>query len=156
MKPCLILAAFLISLSIKSQTKVFPIDKSGSANKDMYQYFDHSTGKVFMCMHCKEKEEVNNVSAKIKGNKLFMATNATVNFNEKQTQMSVEKENKLIDLGYLTKDNKIIATKDGKWDEKAKTAYIKDHKVYDANDKLMGEIEGEDIYGAFWYLFITK
>ena len=126
---------FLATTSIlKAQTTVYTI-KNGAKDKDHYYYFEHSTGKVYECYLCDQKGRMPGFTIKIEGNKIYRVD---------------EKTEKKVEIGFMTADKRILRVREGIESEANKPSadYIKDKKIYNSANNLIGIIEGNEMYGA--------
>ncbi len=155
MKTLILLSGLTIASSLKGQTTVYAVNSDGKIEKNNYDYFEKSTGKIFKCMQCsltlKDIKPVNNAVIKIVDNKVY-ACGKRAHYDEKAKIFSLDSVETETEIGYLTSDKKIIHLKNGIESDKTTAPYIKDNKIYTSTNKLIKQIDGEEIYGAASYL----
>jgi hypothetical protein len=153
MKSIIIFLALIISLSLRSQTTVYGVRSDGTLDKSSYEYYDHASGKVlkFHKDIPSGKDTVHNVTLRIISNKIY-SYGKRGHFTENPKGLVVDKIETTVEIGYLTSDKKIINLKNGEPTDEALAPYIKDNKIFSADNKIIAFIEGQEIYGAASYL----
>jgi hypothetical protein len=143
----------------QTTTTVYAATPEGLPNKKQYIFFEYAN--FFICDSCKEEFTADSMFEKFKSVTFFEHT-ITIYLN-KFKEIS---EAKLI-FGFLTEDKKITMGKgefeDKQWkvydptaEEILNAPYIFNKKVYDHNGNIIAIIEGEEKYGAAWYLLTSK
>lgn len=133
MRVFILSVALCIASKLNSQTTVYLAKADGSADPTRYYYFEHNTGKIFTCFKCVEKEAYTEVSLKVQENTVSLCKAEVTNPG----------------VGFLTRSKKIVRVNK---QYEIHTAYIKEGKIYNSENKIVGVIDGDDIYGAAWYL----
>jgi hypothetical protein len=153
MKKIILFFALITGLSLNSQTRIYSANADGTIDKTSYQVYDHSTGKIMV----RNKnippgnDTVHNVIIRISANKIYTYGKQS-HFTQNPKAIITDKEETTTEIGYLTADKKIIHIKNGEAVNEAVAPYIKDNKIYSSDNKVIGFIEGQDIYGAASYL----
>lgn len=155
MKQIILLFLLLTGIYVRSQTTVYFVKADGTKDPDNYESYEHGSGKIYSCYRCqengKEKSLLVGTNLDVQGSKIYI-------FGKKPDRTGKDTtknyEPKIIKVGFLMPNKKIVEEIDGKA-SKYKPAYIKDNKVYSPDNKLIAIIEGEEIYGAAFYL-LTK
>ncbi len=144
------------AFKVNAQTTVYAATPEGLPNKSKYYFFEYAN--LFVCDSCKEGFKDDGSFERFK----------TVHFNNDQIIIHFgPKSDKgtMMFHGYFTNEKKIfygIYDKDGNEvfapkQEEIKTApYIYDKKIYDSEGKVIAFIEGEEKYGAAWYLLTAR
>ena len=160
MKTILTFFAILLTSVNYSQTYIYAEKEDGT--KDITNYYYFIADQVFKCENCKEA---------LKDSKSF-EKDIKVNINNNEITIE-EKDLDLDDpktkMAFLTDSKKIIYTKkdvleDGRiiysnevTPEMEKNApYIKENTIFNSENKIIGIINGKEIYAVAWYLLSKK
>jgi hypothetical protein len=147
-----IILLLLSAFETNAQTTVYAATPEGLPNKKKYYFFEYAN--FFVCDSCKEGFKDGESFEKFKAiyitkDHIMIRVGATNNGPQKTLH------------GYLTNEKKIFFgtySSDGKeifdpTEEQIKNApYIYDKKIFDADGNIIAFIEGEEKYGAAWYL----
>ena len=155
MKHFILLALFGLTSLGRSQTTVYFVKADGTKDTDNYESYEQGSGKIYSCYKCKEngkdKELLVGTNLDVQGSKIYIFGRKPDRTGKDTTKVF---EPKIIKVGFLMPNKKIVEEIDGKA-SKYKSAWIKDNKIYSPDGKLIAIIDGEEIYGAAFYL-LTK
>lgn len=145
---------------LRSQTTVFAATSEGLIDRTNYCTFKY--GKFSICNNCRESfrdsiafEEYNTV--------VFLDDHITLQLKKPEGP-----QNPHMVFGYVTDEKKVLFAKVEKKDEIIyisfesdaedirNAVYIYDKKVFNSNGNIIAFIEGEEKYGAAWYLLTAR
>ncbi len=157
----IVLIIVLLSTKLFSQTTVYAATSEGVPDKNNYYTFYYD--KVFICNNCKEP---------FKNETSFEKYKAVI-FNGKDIMIHFTKEFDVTDsntiIGFINEEKKVLfgkitmtgnggftETYDPTPEEEKSAPYLHDKKVFNSNGTIIAFIEGEEKYGAAWYLLTSK
>jgi hypothetical protein len=157
LKTLLCLFGLLAAFTIRSQTALyFYKTADNTILQNDYVYVDQASGKLFACKVSaegkKESKPVHiypyrSTTIEINSNKIYAWVRAY--HRDEKTKIMVENstETKLM-LGYITEDKKIINYGGNISNTEATAFYIKDNKIYNSDNTIIREFEGEENYAV--------
>ncbi len=156
----LLLFTILFATKLFSQTTVYAVTPGGAPDNNRYYTFYYD--KIFICDNCKEPFKNETSFEKYKaviftGDQIMIHIGPEFNINEKNTIIGYITDEKKILFGRIEmKGDTAIEIYDPTPLEEKNAPYTHDKKVFDTNGNIIAFIEGEEKYGAAWYLLTSK
>jgi hypothetical protein len=148
------------TLIVKSQTTVYAVTPEGITDKANYCTFKN--GKFSVCNDCRVSFK-DSITYEEYKTVVFMEDHITIQLKKPEGP-----QNPHMIFGYVTDEKKVLFAKVEEKEEKIyvsfepnaddikNAAYVYDKKVFDSSGTIIAFIEGEEKYGAAWYLLTAR